>query len=114
MIIIPLFLKRIQSRVKTIRRKDLAWGDIFMNAMFLGMISAFLGYVVAPRIDEMTGESYVSILAILTLLSSALIMAVIGILVTKFKQEWLKNYAISVSMLGSMALAILYAFMGVR
>ncbi len=114
LIIVPLFLKRIQSRVKTIRKKDSKWGDHFMNAMFLGMISAFLGYVVAPRLDEVTGETYVSLLAVLTLISSAVIMAVIGIIITKYKKEWLKNYAISVSMLGSMALAILYAYLGVR
>ncbi len=114
MIIIPLFLKRIQGRVKNIRKKDQRWGEIFMNAMFLGMISAFLGYVIAPRTDAVTGESYVSLLAIFTLLTSAGLMAIIGVIITKFNKEWLKNYAVSFSMLGAMALAILYAMLGVR
>ena len=114
MIIIPLFLKRIQGRVKNIRKADQRWGDIFMNAMFLGMISAFLGYVIAPRTDDITGESYISLLAILTLLTSAFIMIVIGVVITKYKKDWLKNYAVSFSMLGAMALAILYAMLGVR
>ncbi len=114
MIIIPLFLKRIQGRVKKLRHKDQRWGDMFMNAMFLGMISAFLGYVVAPRTDDVTGETYISILAILTLITSALLMVLFGVLITKFKKEWLKNYAVSISMLTAMALAILYAALGVR
>ncbi len=114
MVLIPLFLKRIQGRVKRMRERDNRWGEMFMNAMFLGMISAFLGYVVAPRTDEVTGESYVSVLAILTLVTSMVIMLVIGVLVTKFKMEWLKNYAISFAMLGAMGIAILYAMLGVR
>ncbi len=114
MVLIPLFLKRIQGRVKRMRERDNRWGEMFMNAMFLGMISAFLGYVVAPRTDEVTGETYVSMLAILTLITSMVIMLVLGILVTKFKLEWLKNYAISFSMLGAMGIAILYAMLGVR
>ncbi len=114
LIIIPLFLKRIQGRVQNVHQKDRRWGEIFMSAMFLGMISAFLGYVVAPREDAVTGEMYISFLAIFTLLSSAMLMVIFGIVIEKYKQAWLRNYALSFSMLISMGLAILYAFMGVR
>jgi hypothetical protein len=115
LVIIPLFLKKIQSGVVGIYKKDNKWGEIFMNALFLGMISAFFGYVVAPRTDEATNTSYVSVLAILTLLTSAAIMVVCGLFVKKYKQEWLKNYAIPFSMIGSMLLAIVYtALLGVR
>ncbi|MFW5841649.1 MAG: DUF5058 family protein [Bacillota bacterium] len=114
LVIIPLFLKKIQARVIKTRMKDHKWGDIFMSAMFLGMISAFLGYVVAPRTIEETGETYISITSILTLLSSAGIMVLCGVLITKYKQSWLKNYAISLSMILAMALAILYTALGVR
>jgi hypothetical protein len=114
LIIIPLFLKKIQSGVIQIHKKDSRWGEIFMDAMFIGMISAFIGYVVAPRLDSATSTTYISFLAILTLLSSSLIMGVCGVIITKYKQEWLKSYAIPISMIGSMILAILYAFVGVR
>lgn len=43
---LPLFTaKKIQRGLMNIRRRDKKWGEIFMNALFLGMISAFLGYV---------------------------------------------------------------------
>ena len=114
MLIIPLFLKRIQLRVKNCQSKDRKWGEIFMNALFLGMISAFLGFVVAPVIDDVTEERYISLLAILTLLTSAGFMLIIGILISKFKQTWLKNYAISLSMIGAMIFSIIYALLGVK
>lgn len=114
LIIIPLFLKRIQGRVRKIQSRSQVWGDMFMNAMFIGMISAFLGYVVAPRVLEEGTEPRVSLLAILVFISSAMIMAICGVLITKYRQNWLKNYAIPFSMLGSMGLAIVYHFLGVR
>ena len=43
---LPLFTaKKIQRGLMHIRQRDKKWGEIFMNALFLGMISAFLGYV---------------------------------------------------------------------
>ncbi|TVP95194.1 MAG: DUF5058 family protein [Acholeplasmatales bacterium] len=114
LIIIPLFLKRIQGRVQRIQARSQIWGDMFMNAMFIGMISAFLGYVVAPRVLEEGAEPSVSLLAISVFVSSAVIMAVCGLLITRYRQNWLKNYAIPFSMLGSMGLAVLYYFLGVR
>jgi len=39
---------------------------------------------------------------------------VFGILMKKFKWDWLKNYALPLSMISAMALAILFASLGVR
>ena len=43
--LVPLLTRRIQGGMKKIEKRDKAWSEIFTNAMFLGMISAFLGYV---------------------------------------------------------------------
>ena len=98
LIIIPLFLKKIQGSVHNLRRKDSHWGDLFLTAMFLGMISAFLGMGISD-----------GLLSILTLLTSAAIMAVCGIFVKVLKVKWLENFALPIRMLGAMALSILYA-----
>ena len=45
LILVPLLTKKIQSGMIRMETKDKHWGEIFNNAMFLGMISAFLGYV---------------------------------------------------------------------
>ena len=44
---VPLFIKKIQGGLMKIKNKDSKWGDILMTALFLGMISAFLGMVFA-------------------------------------------------------------------
>ncbi len=98
LIIIPLFLKKIQGGVHSLRQKDSHWGDLFLTAMFLGMISAFLGMGISD-----------GLLSILTLLTSAAIMAVCGVFVKVKKVRWLENFALPISMLGAMALSILYA-----
>jgi len=96
--IIPLFLKKIQGGVLSIQKKDNRWGQIFMSALFIGMISAFLGMGISG-----------GILPVMVLLSSALIMGLCGILVMVCKWKWLENFALPVSMLGAMALAVWYA-----
>lgn len=113
LLIIPLFFKRMSGKMKNIKEKDSSWNQIMMDALFLGMISAFIGYVLAPKIVE--GEDpYISVLAIFVLTSSAILIMVFGILMKKFKWDWLKNYALPLSMISAMALAILFASLGVR
>jgi hypothetical protein len=113
LLIIPLFFKKMRDRMETIKVKDSSWNSIMMDALFLGMISAFVGYVLAPKVIE-GEEPYISLLAILVLVSSAVLIMVFGILMKKFKWDWLKNYALPLSMISAMALAILFASLGVR
>jgi Domain of unknown function (DUF5058) len=114
LLIVPLFLKKISKKFDQIKEKDSTWKNIMMDALFLGMISAFVGYVVAPITNDVTNETYISLLAILVLLSSAGLIIVFGFIIKKYKQDWLKNYALPLSMMSSMALALLYALLGVR
>ena len=99
LIIIPLFLKKILGGVNKIKQRDSKWGDIFMSALFLGMISAFLSMGVND--DK-------PLLAWMVLLSSAVIMLVCGALIKLLGWKWLENFALPISMLGAMALTLLY------
>jgi len=113
LIIIPFFFKKMSSKMQDMRQKDQTWNQIMMDALFLGMISAFSGYILAPKTPE--GEaSYISILGIMVFATSAVIIMVLGYLMKKYKWDWLKNYALPVSMVIAMALAIVYAGWGVR
>ncbi len=98
LIIIPLFLKKIQGGIHKLQKRDMKWGDLFITALFLGMISAFLGMGISD-----------GLLSILTLLTSALFMGICGIFVKVRKVKWLENFALPISMLGAMACSILYA-----
>lgn len=101
-ILVPILLKRIQKGILSIKSKDSEWGDLFITAMFLGMISAFLGMVFADLRIGLSG-----FIPLFVLLFSALLMAICGMLIKVYKIEWLKNYALPISMLGSMAFAVL-------
>ena len=98
---VPLFIKKIQGGLMKIKNKDSKWGDILMDAMFLGMISAFLGMVFSDIRSGITGW-----IPIFVLLFSALMMGICGILIRKCNMKWLENYAMPVSMLGAMVFAM--------
>ena len=98
----PILMKKIQGGMIRIKNKDTKWGDIFMTAMFLGMISAFLGMVFADVRSGLKG-----FIPIFVLLVSAAIMGICGILIKKFQMKWLETYALSISMIGAMLFAVL-------
>lgn len=98
----PILLKPLQKGMLKIKDRDAKWSDILMTAMFLGMISAFLGMVFA---DIHTG--LVGFIPLFVLLFSALLMAICGILIKKCSMKWLETYAMSISMVGAMIFACL-------
>lgn len=97
---VPLFIKKIQGGLMKIKGKDSKWGDILMTALFLGMISAFLGMVFADIRSGLTGW-----IPIFVLLFSALLMGICGILIKKCNMKWLETYALPISMMGAMIFA---------
>ena len=97
----PLFMKKIQGGIVKVGQKDKKWGEIFMTALFLGMISAFLGMIFSHISEGITGW-----IPVFVMLCSAAIMAVLGIVYKKAKIGWLENYALPLSMLSAMALSI--------
>jgi hypothetical protein len=101
LIILPIFGRKIQSGVLKVGGKDKKWGEIFMAALFLGMVSAFLGMIFANIRDGLVGW-----IPVFVMLCSAIIMVVIGLIIKKLKVAWLENYALPLSMLSAMALSI--------
>lgn len=102
MIMIPLFLKKIQGGIMKIKNKDSKWGDLFMTSLFLGMISAFLGMVFTDVRSGLAGW-----IPIFVLLFSALMMGICGVLIKACKMKWLETYALSISMILAMIFAVI-------
>ena len=105
LILTPLLAKKIQNGMKKIENSDKKWREIFSNAMFLGMISAFLGFVFCDVTNVFKGDTS-GLIPVVVFFSSALIMAVCGICATKLKQRWLNDYALPISLICGMAVAI--------
>lgn len=101
----PLVTKKIQGGMKKIENRDKKWGEIFSNAMFLGMISAFLGYVFCDVTAVFKGD-YSGLIPVLVMGVSAIVMALCGLLSIKAKQRWMNDYALPISLIAGMASAI--------
>lgn len=116
LIVAPITCKKITSGMMKIKDKDKKWMDLLMTSMFVGMLSTFLGYIVCDLglvFEEVDGAKVLAFhyqiehwIPVFVLLISAALMGVCGILLKKFKWKWLNDYALPISMIGSMALAI--------
>ena len=105
LVLVPFVTKKIQKGVKNIEKKDKKWGEIFSNAMFLGMISAFLGYVFCDVSNVFKGDTS-GLIPVFVMFAAAVAMAICGLLATKLKIRWLTDYALPISLLFGMAAAI--------
>lgn len=97
-IFIVAYFRKLQGRVNKIKVEDNRWGTLLISAMFVGLISSFLGSALAG-----------GLVSILTLFSSALLMIGCIMLEQKGGLKIFKDFALPLSMLGAMALAILYS-----
>jgi len=105
LILVPFVTKKIQSGINKIGMKDKKWGEILNNAMFLGMISAFLGYVFCDVGLVLKGDTS-GLIPVCVMGVSAVIMAICGAITLKFKIRWFNDYALPISLVGGMASAI--------
>ena len=105
LILVPLVTKKLQRSMDQIGMKDKKWGEVFNNAMFLGMISAFLGYVFCDVglvfKGDLSGLIPVCVMAV-----AAVVMAICGLIATKAKIRWLTDYALPLSLVAGMVSAI--------
>jgi len=101
LILVLLGLRKIQSGMISLAGKDKRWGEILSDALFLGMISAFVGLLFARVREGLPG-----FIPLVVALASALLMALCGLLIKKLKWTWLEQYALPLSMLGAMALSL--------
>lgn len=105
LVLVPFVTKPLANGVAKIGMKDKKWSEIFNNALFLGMISAFLGFVFCDVGGVVTGD-FSGLIPVCVMAVSALVMAVCGTLATKCKIRWLTDYALPLSLVAGMAAAI--------
>ena len=116
LILAPITCKKINSGMMKVKDKDKRWMDLLMTSMFVGMLSAFLGYIVCDLglvFEKVDGAKVLVFhyqlehwIPVFVMAISAGLMGVCGVLLKKFNWKWLNDYALPISMIGSMALAI--------
>lgn len=115
--LVPVIGKKLLSGMSSLGAKDAKWAEIFQNAMFIGMISAFLGYVfcdLSRLWAPVEGYSTTSgLVPVCTMGVSALVMVVLGLLMRKPRLKWLGDYALPISLvLGMLAAIPITAWLG--
>lgn len=107
--LVPLISKKLLSGMTNLESRDKKWADIFQNAMFIGMIAAFLGFVFCDFGRLWTPGDYAptsGLVPVAVMAVSALVMVACGLLMKKEKLSWLGDYALPISLILGMASAI--------
>lgn len=103
--LMPLIGKKLLNGMSNIEKRDKKWGEILQNALFLGMISAFVGYVFCDVASITTG-SMAGLIPVCVFAVSAICMGICGLLLKKTGWRWLGDYALPISLIVGMAMAI--------
>ena len=127
--LVPVIGKKLQNGMKSMANRDAKWTDTLSNALFIGMISAFLGFVfcevyrlwtpsarfvkqtvfldgakpekITVPVSATSGLVPVCVMAV-----SAAVMIICGLLMKKKGFKWLGEYALPISLIAGMAAAI--------
>ena len=103
--LVPVVGKKLIGGMINLEKRDKKWGEIFSASMFLGMISAFLGYVFCNFAGVFRGD-LTGLIAPLVMLVSALMMGLCALALKKLGWRWMNDYALPISLLVGMASAI--------
>lgn len=124
--LVPVIAKKYQNGLVSFENKDKKWSDILQNSLFIGMISAFVGFVfcdvsrlwsesarVVEITDKMTDTTTVieysstsGLIPVIVMATSAICMCICGLLINKLKWKWVNDYALPICMIIGMAVAI--------
>ena len=130
--LVPVFGNKLLSGLTSLSNRVAKWAVIFQSALFLGMISAFLGFVfsnvsrlwtadengmvtviekevndVGEKVDKVAQYTATSgLIPVCVMLVSAVVMIICGLLMRKPKLKWLSEYALPISLVLGMAAAL--------
>ncbi|MBR5616245.1 MAG: DUF5058 family protein [Clostridia bacterium] len=130
--LVPAICKKLQNGMVSLEKRDKKWADLFSSSMFIGMISAFVGFVfcdvarlwsgnenglvhviksVTENGEKVEKSVYYTttsgLVPVCVMAVSAIVMMVLGLLSKKLKKAaWLADYALPISLLVGMASAI--------
>ena len=132
--LVPVVAKKYQKGLVSFEQKDAKWSGILQNSLFVGMISAFVGFVFcdvsrlwtseggifetvvkdADGVEETVRYTATSgLVPVFVMFISAAAMCGCGVLIKKLKWKWVNDYALPICMVLGMAMAIpLTAWLG--
>lgn len=110
LILLPIFLKKIQSKIGNVTSKSSPkWMDMMSAAAFIGLIMAFVVRAIAGKGDADTAGDGAGVLSVLTLVTAIVVMVLLELLIEKMKWKWAEPFAMPISMFTAMGAAVLFA-----
>ena len=103
--LVPVVGKKLIGGMINLEKRDRKWGEIFSASLFMGMISAFLGYVFSDFSTIFHGDPS-GLIPPLVMLVSAAMMGVCALALKKLGWRWMNDYALPISLLTGMLSAI--------
>lgn len=103
--LVPAVARKVLGGMAGLEKRDKKWADIFINAMFIGMIAAFLGFIFCDVSDVFKGSA-AGLIPVCVMIVSAIVMCLAGIAVKKLKYHWISDYALPASLVIGMLSAI--------
>ena len=109
LILTPIFLKKIQSKLGKAVSGNKAWADVMSAAAFIGLIAAFVARAIAGKGDQTITGDGAGVLSVAALVFSIVLMLLLSKLAALPKMKWLESFAMPFSMIGAMCLVMLLA-----
>lgn len=103
--LVPVLCKKMKTGLVNMKKKDAKWLDIFQSAMFIGMISAFVGFVFCDFSGVFEGNT-AGLIPVCVMAVSAITMVLAGALMKITKARWINDYALPLSLIVGMASAL--------
>ena len=103
--LVPVIGEKLQNGMINLENRDKKWGEIFTSSMFIGMISAFIGYVFCDFSGVFHGDLS-GLIPVCVMTVSALVMTALGLASKKKGLRVLADYALPVSLIAGMASAV--------
>ena len=103
--LVPVVGRKLIGGMINLEKRDKKWGEIFSASLFLGMISAFLGYVFCDMGAVFRGD-LTGLIAPLVMLVSAVMMGLCALALKKLGWRWMNDYALPISLIVGMLSAI--------
>ena len=110
--LVSLIGKRLHKGMEERAKKDKTWSEIFTNAMFIGMIAAFIGFIFGD-VGSVGAGNTAGLIPVCVFFVAMIAVLLCAFLMKKLKWNWLNDYALPIALLCGMASAIpLTAWLG--
>lgn len=109
LVLLPLFLKKIQKKIGKVTGKDTKWADLMSAAAFIGLIAAFIARALAGAGDKNIAGDGAGVMSVITLAAAVAFMLPMQKICDKYRIKWLEPFAMPASMILAMGVAVLAA-----